>query len=69
MQNKFGSVLKNLRTENKMSQSHLAKAVGVTQQCISEWEQCKIEPTLSNLCALSEIFGVSIDFLAGKKDY
>lgn len=69
MQNKFGGILKNLRTENKMSQAQLAQAVGVTQQCISEWEQYKIEPTLSNLCALSEIFSVSIDFLAGKIDY
>ncbi len=66
---RFGGILKSLRTENKMSQAYLAKAVGVTQQCVSEWEQSKIEPTLSNLCMLSEIFGVSIDFLAGKKDY
>ena len=66
---KFGNNLKVLRTENKLSQASLAKAVGVTQQCISEWEKGNMEPTLSNLWALSEIFGVTIDELVGKSDY
>ena len=69
MKVKFGSNLKTLRTENKMSQTSLAKAVGVTQQCVSEWEQGNMEPTLSNLWALSDIFGVSIDLLVGNVDY
>ena len=66
---KFGNNIKVLRTENKLSQASLAKAVGVTQQCISEWEKGNMEPTLSNLWALSEIFGVTIDELVGKSDY
>jgi len=69
MEVKFGNNLKALRTENKMSQTALAKAAGVTQQCISEWEQGKMEPTLSNLWALSDIFGVTIDVLVGKEEY
>lgn len=43
--------------------------IGVTQQCISEWEQDKIEPTLSNLWLLSDIFEISIDELVGRKEY
>ena len=69
MKVKFAENLKQLRTESKMSQAQLAKLVHVTQQCISEWEQSNIEPTLSNLWALSEIFDVSIDVLVGKKEY
>lgn len=69
MRSTFGSNLKTLRTENKMSQTVLAKLVGVSQQCISEWEQNKIEPTLSNLWQLSDIFEISIDVLVGKKEY
>ena len=69
MNNQFGSNLKLLRTESKLSQAKLAKMIGVTQQCVSEWEQFKIEPTLSNLWMLSDIFDISIDELVGRKEY
>lgn len=69
MKNKFGSNLKSLRTENNLSQAKLANMIGVTQQCISEWEQEKIEPTLSNLWILSDIFEISIDELVGKREF
>jgi len=58
-----------MRKENGMSQQKLAQAVGVTQQCVSEWEKENIEPTLSNLCELADTFDVSIDYLVGRKDY
>ena len=58
-----------LRKERKISQQRLAIAVGVTQQCISEWENGNIEPTLSNLVKLAEVFEVTIDFLAGRVDF
>lgn len=66
---KFSEILRKLRKEYKLSQAFIASCVDVTQQCVSEWEQGKIEPTLSKLCKLADIFGVSIDFLAGRKDY
>lgn len=69
MKNNFGSNLKSLRTENNLSQAKLANMIGVTQQCISEWEQEKIEPTLSNLWILSDIFEISIDELVGRKEF
>lgn len=65
----FGRNLKALRVEHKMSQEQLAKAVGVTQQCVSEWEKNNIEPSLSSLWRLSEVFDISIDVLVGKKDF
>lgn len=69
MQNKFGNILRSLRVEHKMSQAALANVIGVTQQSISEWEQGNMEPTLSNLWALSDVFGISIDVLVGKSEY
>ena len=69
MKNSFGNNLKSLRTENKLSQAKLANMIGVTQQCISEWEKSNMEPTLSNLWMLSDIFEISIDELVGKKEY
>ena len=69
MENKFGRNLKSLRTESKLSQAKLAGMLGVTQQCISEWEQSNIEPTLSYLWKLSDIFEISIDELVGKREF
>ncbi len=67
--NKFTDNLMSLRKACGLSQFELAQKIGVTQQCVSEWERGKIEPTLSNLWNLSDVFDVSIDFLVGKKDY
>ena len=47
MENLFAKNLKMLRAEHAMSQSALAKKLGVTQQCVSEWELGRTEPTLS----------------------
>ncbi len=69
METKFAENLRAFRIENKMSQAALAKKIGVTQQCVSEWEQKKTEPTLSCLWLLSDLFSVSIDELCGKKDW
>lgn len=66
---KFAENLKVLRKERNLSQGKLAEAVGVTQQCVSEWERGRIEPTLSYLWRLSDIFGVSIDVLCGRSEW
>ena len=67
--NDFCKILFRLRKENKISQQKLGGFIGVTQQCISEWEKGNMEPTLSNLIKLADVFDVSIDYLAGRKDF
>lgn len=67
--NKFGENLIRIRKENKISQQELAEKVNVSQQCVSEWEREKIEPTLSNLWKIADVFDISVDFLIGRKDY
>lgn len=62
----FAENLKILREENKMSQADLAKRLGVTQQCVSEWELNKTEPTLTYLCLLADIFNLSLDIICGR---
>ena len=69
MESKFAENLKSLRKESNLSQGKLAMAVGVTQQCVSEWELGKIEPTLSYLWKLADIFSVSIDLLCGREEW
>ena len=70
MENKesFGEKLRYLRTEKNLSQIALAKELGVSKSVISLWELDGSDPTLSNLIKISDYFGVSIDFLAGKED-
>ena len=65
----FSENVYKLRKENRVSQQKLAHAVGVTQQCVSDWEKDKIEPTLTNLCRIADFFDVPLDYLVGRKDY
>lgn len=66
---KFSENLIRLRKEKGLTQQGLAYFLDITQQCISEWENDKIEPTMSNLIRLADCFEVSIDFLVGRKEY
>lgn len=66
---KFSENLKNLRLERGLSQKDLANMLEVTQQCISEWELNKTEPTLTYLWNLADIFETTIDILCGRKDW
>ena len=66
---KFAESLKALRKERGWSQQDLSLKIHYTQQCISQWENMQIEPTLSALWTLSEVFEVSVDELIGKTDF
>lgn len=66
---KFAESLRALRKERGWSQQDLSLKIHYTQQCISQWENMQIEPTLSALWTLSEVFEVSVDELIGKKDF
>ncbi len=69
MVNKFPENLKNFRAERNMSQNDLARILGVTQQCVSEWELEKTEPTLTYIWKIADVFEVSIDILCGRRDW
>lgn len=51
------------RKKTGLSQEQLADKLGITRQAISKWEAGSAVPELSKLLALSEVFGVSIDYL------
>lgn len=69
MNNVFATNLKTMRAEMNISQAQLAKLLNVTQQCISEWELGKTEPTLSYIWALADIFDVTMDALCGRSEW
>lgn len=63
----FSEKLTQLRRRQGLSQEQLADRLGVTRQSVSKWEGGAAMPELSKLVALSELFGVSVDYLV--KDY
>ena len=52
-----------LRKSKGMSQEQLAEAVGVSRQAVSKWESEQASPDPEKIIALSEIFGVTTDYL------
>ena len=59
--------LKQLREEKGLSQSEIAKIIGVGRTTYLKWENGENQPT-RKLDQLSQFFGVSIDYLLGKSD-
>lgn len=57
--------IKMLRTENHISQSRLAKALGVSQKAVSLWESGDRVPSATVIASLAKYFGVSADYLLG----
>lgn len=58
---KQGDYLKQLRTQNNLSQEKLAEKLGVSRQSISKWEQGYAVPDTDNMFKLSKLYGLSVD--------
>ena len=52
-----------LRKKSGLSQEQLAEALNVSRQAISKWEGGSATPESDKLLALSNYFGVSLDYL------
>ena len=59
----FSEKLLEVRRREGLSQEQLADRLGVTRQSVSKWESGAAVPELGKLIALSEMFGVSVDYL------
>lgn len=60
----MGARLSKLRRDKNLNQEELAENLGVSRQAVSKWERGESTPDISNLIALSELYDVSIDYLA-----
>lgn len=52
---------------NNMTNSRLAEKLNVSEKTISNWKSGKTEIPASKLLAMSQIFGVTTDYLLGVK--
>ena len=61
----IGDKIKELRKSRGLSQSALAKEIGVSQQVFVWWENGKHEPKASYIAELANFFDVTSDYLLG----
>ena len=60
--------IKILRTSRNMNQVELAKALCVTKQCVSNWENDNVVPSIDMLCKIADFFNVTTDYLLGREE-
>ena len=60
--------IRSLREDNDLRQSDVAKATGIDQKTISNYETGKTNPDAFAIIKLSEFFGVSTDYLLGVEE-
>lgn len=61
----FGSKLKELRINARLTQEQLGKQIGVTKSVISFYELQERSPSPDVLVKLAKVFHVSTDYLLG----
>lgn len=57
--------IKQLRKTHNMTQSILAKKLGITRSSVNAWEMGLSIPSTTYIAELSQLFGVSSDYLLG----
>ena len=65
---KFPERLKELRLDNRINQSKLAKYFNYGSSAIANYETGRNEPCFDVLIMIADYFNVSIDYLLGRAD-
>ncbi len=64
----LGERMKRLRQQNGLNQVQFAAAMGVTKQCVSNWENDNVVPSIEMLVKIADYFKVSTDSLLGRAE-
>lgn len=59
----LGEKILKLRKARNLSQEQLAQALEVSRQAVSKWELNEAVPDVARVVAMSELFGVTTDYL------
>lgn len=62
----LGETLKELRTEQNMTQEFVAESLGLSRQAVSKWENGSSEPSTTNLIAIAKLYGIEPEELLKK---
>ena len=60
--------IKELRQAKRLTQVELANELGLTKQCVSNWENDNVQPSIDMLVKLADYFNVSTDYLLRRED-
>ena len=55
--------IRYLREKNGMTQTYLAKKLGISRSAVNAWEMSLSMPSLANIVEMTELFHVSADYL------
>ncbi len=61
----FNERIKELRQSLGINQVEFGRRLHVTKQCISNWENGNIQPSIDMLIKIAETFSVNTDYLLG----
>ena len=64
----FDERIKELRLSLGINQVEFGKRIGVSKQCVSNWENGNIQPSIDMLVRVANVFSVSADYLLGLND-
>lgn len=64
----FDERIKELRLSLGINQVEFGKRIGVSKQCVSNWENGNIQPSVDMLVHIANTFSVSTDYLLGLND-
>ncbi|MDT9606010.1 helix-turn-helix transcriptional regulator [Lactobacillus johnsonii] len=60
---RLGQKITELRKKNNLSQEALAEKMNISRQAVSKWESDQSIPDIEKIVNLSELFGVTTDYL------
>ena len=60
--------IKKLRMARGLNQVEFAKILGVSKQCVSNWENDNVMPSIEMLVKIADFFHVSTDYLLGRSE-
>ena len=58
--------IRKMRTSMGLNQVEFAKRIGVSKQCVSNWENDNVMPSVEMLVKIADFFKVTTDFLVGR---
>lgn len=59
----IGTKIKDARTAAQLTQEQVAEALGISRQTVSNWENDRTYPDIGSVVKLSDLYGVSLDYL------
>lgn len=60
--------IKRLRLARGLNQVEFAKAMGVSKQCVSNWENDNVMPSIEMLVKIADYFNVTTDYVLGRNE-